>query len=188
MKKLLILLLLSTSFSAFADSDSDLDFTLSDFCHKQPGVQERDGRWFFPNEAEGITATSICVYKDAYGQYALKAKLKNGRFHGYSIGWHENGQKEFEGTFIHGELDGETISWNANGQITAQANLKEGKLVTGVIRTYFDKTLFYDGKIQNQLESEQNYKDEMLNGKTLYWYENGQISSETNYKDDKLDG
>jgi len=115
MKKLLILLLLSTSFSVIAEED--IDFTLSDFCHKQPGVQERDGRWFFPNEAEGITATSICVYKDAYGQYKAKANLKNGRFHGYSIGWHENGQKEFEGTFINGELDGETISWNANGQI-----------------------------------------------------------------------
>ena len=103
MKKLLLLLLLSTSFSAFADVE--FDFDLSDFCHKQPGVQERDGRWFFPNEAEGITATSICVYKDAYGQYQSKGKLKNGSTHGYWVAWYENGQKDFEVNFINGEID-----------------------------------------------------------------------------------
>ena len=64
MKKLLILLLLSTSFSASADSH--LDFELSDFCYKQPGVQDRQGVLYFPNEEKGISDTSICVYKDAY--------------------------------------------------------------------------------------------------------------------------
>ena len=67
MKKLLVLLLLSISLSTFADSD--LDFTLSDFCHEQPGVQERNGVFYFPNEEVGITATSICVFKDTFGHF-----------------------------------------------------------------------------------------------------------------------
>ena len=91
MKKLLILLLLSTSFSSFADSD-DLDFTLSDFCHEQPGVQERNGVFYFPNEEVGITATSICVFKDAFGQYRSQGKLKNGKYHGKWTSWYDNGQ------------------------------------------------------------------------------------------------
>ena len=76
MKKLLILLFLSTSFSTFADSH--LDFTLSDFCYEQPDVQDREGVLYFPNEEVGITATSICVYKDAYGQYESKGELIKG--------------------------------------------------------------------------------------------------------------
>ena len=184
MKKLLTLLLLSTSLSAFADLE--YDFSLSDFCHKQPGVQERDGVYYFPNKPEGITATSICVHKDSYGQYIGKGNLKNGRFHGFWTGWHKNGQKEFEGTFINGELVGETISWNANGQITKKATIKEGELATGFIRTYYDKTGLYDGK--NLLRSEENYKDNMLNGKSYSWYEKGQLVSEYNYKDGVWDG
>ena len=76
MKRLLLTLLLTSSFSTFADSH--LDFTLSDFCYLQPGIQDRGGVYYFPNEEMGITATSICVYKDAYGQYASKGELKNG--------------------------------------------------------------------------------------------------------------
>jgi len=48
MKKLLILLFLSINLSSIADSN--LDFTLSDFCHKAPGVQDREGVFYFPNE------------------------------------------------------------------------------------------------------------------------------------------
>ena len=66
MKKLLILLF-STSFSTFAGSQ--LDFTLSDFCYQQPNVQDRGGVYYFPNEEVGITDSSLCVYKDLYGQY-----------------------------------------------------------------------------------------------------------------------
>jgi antitoxin component YwqK of YwqJK toxin-antitoxin module len=187
MKKIITSIILIVSLSAFADVE--IDFSLSDFCFKQPGVQERDNRWFLPNEPDGISALSICVHKDAYGQYQSKGKLKNGSLHGHWDSWHTNGQKEFEGTFFKGEFDFTigTSQWNEYGQITKQAKLIEGKVVS-LIRTYFDKKTYYDGKIQYQIESEQNYKDEMLNGKTLYWYENGQISSETNYKDNKLDG
>ena len=78
MKKLLLLLLLSTSFPTFANKvfniDDyvdyvDLDFTLSDFCYLQPNVQDRGGVYYFPNEEVGITDSSLCVYKDLYGQY-----------------------------------------------------------------------------------------------------------------------
>ena len=80
MQKILILLLLSTSFSTFADSH--LDFTLSDFCYQQPNVQDRNGVYYFPNEEVGISATSICVFKNAYGQYRSKGELINGIFDG----------------------------------------------------------------------------------------------------------
>ncbi len=101
MKKLLILLLLSTSLSAFADSD-DLDFTLSDFCYQQPNVQDRGGVYYFPNEEVGITAVSLCVYKDQYGQYESKGKLKNGKFDAKWTWWHTNGQTKEESDYEDG--------------------------------------------------------------------------------------
>jgi antitoxin component YwqK of YwqJK toxin-antitoxin module len=47
------------------------------------------------------------------------------------------------------------------------------------------KYLYYD---IGQIESERNYKDNQLNGKSTYWYKNGQKLSEGNYKDDKPNG
>jgi antitoxin component YwqK of YwqJK toxin-antitoxin module len=188
MKKLL-LLLFSLMFSLNSFADVELDFDLSDFCFKQPGVQERGNRYFFPNEPKGISATSICVHKYAYGQYESKGKLKNGSPHGYWVVWYENGQKKHEGTYINGEIDfaiGGT-SWNEYGQISMQAKLNEGKLVS-LERDYFDKTVLSNGKIENQIKSEINYVDEMKHGKELTWYENGQLSSETNYLDDMRNG
>jgi hypothetical protein len=71
-KKLLTLILLSISCSSFANSH--IDFSLSDFCYLQPNVQDRDGVYFFPNQQIGITASSLCVFKNAYG-LALVALL-----------------------------------------------------------------------------------------------------------------
>ena len=70
MKKLLLLLLLTSSFTTFAHSH--LDFTLSEFCIEQPNVQPRGTGYYFANEEVGITATSICVYSNAYGQIESK--------------------------------------------------------------------------------------------------------------------
>ena len=39
-----------------------------------------------------------------------------------------------------------------------------------------------------QIESERDYKDDRLNGKSTFWYKNGQKFSEGNYKDLKPDG
>ena len=84
-----------------------MDFTLSDFCYQQPNVQDRGGVYYFPNEEVGITATSLCVYKDEYGQYASKGELINGR------------------------KDGKWTRWDKNGQIQAVWNYKDGKCISG---------------------------------------------------------
>ena len=61
-------------------ADSYLDFSLSDFCYLHPGVQERGGVYYFPNEDVGISATSICVFKNAYGQFRSKGELNKWHF------------------------------------------------------------------------------------------------------------
>ena len=97
MKKLLLFILVLINTSSFSNSYSSfLDFSLSDFCNLQDGVQERDYVFYFPNEEEGITATSICVYKDQYGQYYSQGNLKNGKRDGKWIWYFENGKKDVE--------------------------------------------------------------------------------------------
>ena len=101
MKKLFILPLILSSFSTFADGHHLMDFSLSNFCYQQPNVQYRNGVYYFPNESVGITDTSICVYKDAYGQYSSKGNIVKGYFDGLWTGWDKNGEIWLETYYIN---------------------------------------------------------------------------------------
>jgi len=129
MKKLLLILSLAFSFSV--NADGHLDFELSDFCYQQFNVQERsgtsqsytsnwyhvkhDGTYYFPNEEEGITSTSLCVFKNRYGQFDSKGDLKDGKKNGKWIHWYSNGQKWVEASWKNGKKDGLWSVWTQNG-------------------------------------------------------------------------
>lgn len=101
MRKILLIFALILSFSALADEHHPRDFSLSDFCYEQPNVQYRDGVYYFPNQSVGITATSVCVYKDAYGQYSSKGNIVRGYFDGLWTGWEKNGKMWLETYYIN---------------------------------------------------------------------------------------
>jgi len=178
MKKILITLLITASFSTFADEIinlsgwKDFDFTLSDFCYVQPNVQERQGVLYFPNEEVGITDTSLCFFKDAYGQYESKGKLKDGRKDGKWFHWKENGQKWLEVSWKNGKQDGLWIEWQENGQIKSEENYKDGK-------SEGKWTWWYEN---GQKKLEENWTDGIPDGKWTSWFENGLQSGEGNFK------
>ena len=174
MKKLLLTLLLTSSFSTFADSH--LDFTLSDFCYLQPGVQDRGGVYYFPNEEVGISATSICVYKDAYTQYKSKGKLKNGVKDGTWTSWYKNGQKREESEYKEGKSHGRSTTWYKNGQKVFEINSRDD-LYDGAMTSWYEN---------GQKMEEVNFKDDKKDGKSTIWNENGQITAERTYKDGNL--
>ena len=174
MKKLLLTLLLTSSFSTFADSH--LDFTLSDFCYLQPGVQDRGGVYYFPNEEVGISATSICVYKDAYTQYKSKGKLKNGVKDGTWTSWYKNGQKREESEYKEGKSHGRSTTWYKNGQKEFEINSRDD-LYDGAMTSWYEN---------GQKMEEVNFKDDKKDGKSTIWNENGQITAERTYKDGNL--
>jgi len=141
MKKLLFLtfaLVCSSSNAHF-----HLDFTLSDFCYQQPNVQDRtgtsdlyvtnwhhvkhDGVYYFPNEEEGITATSLCVFKDKFGQFDSKGSLKKGKKNGKWVHWHSNGQKWVEANWRDGKKDGLWTVWRKDGSKKYEENWKSNK-------------------------------------------------------------
>ena len=197
MKKLLILFLLSISLSAFADSH--LDFYLSDFCYQQPNVQERfedgflpiypsfgedyehfwsQGTYYFPNEELGITDTSICVYKNAYGQYESKGELKNGKKNGTWTYWYVDGKKWFEFNFKNGKREGKSIHWDIYGNKSNEMNFKDD---------------FHDGKFMSWWLNGakmfvHSFKNGRRDGMQTHWYKNGQKKTEFSWKNGKIDG
>jgi antitoxin component YwqK of YwqJK toxin-antitoxin module len=202
MKKLLLHILLSLGFIGSGVAGSQLDFTLSDFCYQQPNVQDRGGVYYFPNEEVGITASSLCVYKDLYGQYMSKVELVNGKFDGKFIRWWENGQKHQEKNYKDGILDGKSSAWWSGGTIYNEGNYKDGKRDGKQTDWYENGQIKFevnyieditDGRVafwteNGQIRVDENFKDGKLDGKQTEWFENGQIESELNYKDGKLDG
>jgi len=130
LKTLLLTLLLTTSFSTLADSH--LDFTLSAFCYKQPNVQDRGGVYYFPNKEIGITKSSLCIYKDSYGQYASKGKLIDGKKDGKWTYWHKNGQEYMKGNYIRNNEDGQwTYRQNENNNVIEESNFNNGRCIGG---------------------------------------------------------
>jgi len=180
MKKLFILLLLSTSFSTFA---YELDFTLGDFCYQQPNVQDRsgvsdlywsnrfhvkhDGIYYFPNEEEGITATSHCFFKDGYGQYDSKGKLKKGLKVGKWTHWHPNGQKWVEAYWKDGKKDGTWLVWHNKGQKRYEENWKNDEKE--------GKWTWWDLDVDGQIELEGNFKNGKASGRWTWWKSDGSV-------------
>ena len=206
MKKLLILLLLSTSFSAFSDSHIDLDFTLSDFCYKQPDVQKRAGVYYFPNNEVGISAKSTCVYKDEYGQFYSQGRLKNGVRNGKWIFWYKNGVMHQEQFWVNGVKQGLFTHWHENGEEKAKQVWKDDTLkeVSGwdesgeinLISSEDSKsgnlkiTFYKSGIIVSIGIFKSTYEKTFIkHGKrTNYFSESGLKFNEGNFKDDKKDG
>ena len=174
MKKLLVLLLLSTSFSVFSEIemremyDEFFDYSLSDFCIYQPGIQNRGKDiWelYFPNEDEGITATSICVLKDSYGQYGEKGKLVKGIQQGTWFDYYRNGQIKYEENYKDGIIDGKFTMWSDEGQ-KLREHYSQGHIarIDGEFIAWFPN---------GQLKSKRYYKDFQLDGKMTWWQMNG---------------
>ena len=199
MKKLLLLLFsLLLSFNSYGGSQ--LDFTLSDFCYQQPNVQDRGGVFYYPNEEVGITDSSLCVYKDLYGQYMSKVELVKGKFEGKFISWWENGATKHEKNYKDGKLVGKWIEMWSDGRVNVERNYVNGKKVSqtnffyyddGQIkqkysykdtRSDFENTFYYEN---GQIKRQYNISG---NGKAISWYENGQIKTEAIIKNGMLEG
>jgi len=160
---------LMLSFNSYGGSF--IDFSLSDFCYQQPDVQDRGGVYYFPNESVGITASSLCVYKDLYGQYMSKVELLNGQFDGQFIRWWENGGKHQEKNYKDGKLDGKWTETWSGGRVIFERNYTDGNIDTETTFSYYDN---------GQIKTKYNYKDTHVDGEQTVWYENGQIKLQYN--------
>jgi len=196
-KILILILFILTSFPTF--SDSHLDFSLSDFCYQSPKVQVRDDTYFFPNQEKGITGISICVYKDNFGQYRSKGKLKNGKMDGKWISWYKNGQKEMEGNVNSVLSEGTFIYWHKEGEKWKEENITNGgkdNKITYWINGNKSEEKYFEGDTlvkrhtwrENGNKWKQlNFKNGERHGKRITWNKDG-FKSEENYKNGFREG
>ena len=115
-------------------------------------LEERNGVMYLPNHEEPYT-----------GEY---------------LKWHENGQKQEEGTYKDGKEDGRWMLYDENGQKEFDTTYKDGK-EDGL------ETLWYEN---GQKATEAMHKAGKKNGLATLWYENGQKWNEITYKDGNPDG
>ena len=90
-------------------------------------------------------------------------------------GYHEKGQKEFEGSYKDGKKEGLWTYWNENGQKKEEGNINDDR--KDGLWTYW----YENGK----KKSEGILKDRKLDGLWIKWYENGQKQYEGTFKDGK---
>lgn len=110
--------------------------------------------------------------KDEEGSY------KDNKKDGLWTIWYLNGQKQSEGAYKDDKKDSLWTAWYSNGQKQWKATYREGKR-DGLSTTWYEN----GGK-----SSEGSYKDGKKDGLWTEWHENNRKQSEGSYKDDKKDG
>ncbi len=107
-------------------------------------------------------------------------------------------------TYLHGIKDGEEITVNGAGMIVSVAHYKDGKL-EGPKRVYntengmglLEETYYSEGKkhggytmwYKNGRKQETGvYANDVRQGKSIWYFDNGAMAAEYNYRDGKIDG
>ena len=88
-------------------------------------LQKRNDLYDQVNESSPYSGWAKKTYDS--GKVATLQQYTEGLKSGVAIGWHENGQTNFEGTYKDGERDGFWTLWHANGQMAGEVGYKEGK-------------------------------------------------------------
>ena len=141
-------------------SDADVERLLKGAVDME-SLEERDDLYYQPNESEPFSGWVKQVADSGYVRGL--AQCKDGKPEGPFVGWHENGQKQSEGTFKNGGYDGPYTDWHENGQKQSEGRVKNGK----------EDGLWTEWHENGQKKSEGIYKDgEEVSAK--YWNSKGE--------------
>jgi hypothetical protein len=91
--------------------------------------------------------------------------------HGTFTTWYDNGQKEYEGTYVRGQLDGLARSWHRNGQQWTEEHYAAGQRA-GVRYAWDEKGV---------LRKEEHYVDDKPDGTWTVWDEKGKIKAQQHF-------
>ena len=101
---------------------------------------------------------------------------KNGKKHGPSTNWHDNGQMDTKGAFKNGKEHGPVTKWHDNGQVREKGAFKNG-VWHGPFTSWHDN---------GQMETKGAFKNGKPHGPVTAWHENGQVKIKGTLKDGKL--
>ena len=128
------------------------DGTIAEQRHFKNGVAEGVAEQFYPD-----------------GKPRYKANFVNGAPEGTETFYFPNGKKEIEGRYVNGNRDGGWMYYNDNGSVQMQVLYAQGKLV----RQKYENGTFKEYWADEQVKSEEIYKNGKREGPFTEWYNNG---------------
>ena len=105
--------------------NSDISIYTRDFCYRMGKIVKTN----FDENLDEVCASGIHYFntKEAALSWFYRRQNDNNYPDGKWTEWHENGQKESEGTYKNGLMDGKWIRWHYNGQKYSEESYKYGK-------------------------------------------------------------
>jgi antitoxin component YwqK of YwqJK toxin-antitoxin module len=98
-------------------------------------LELRDEGLFEKDASEPFDGLLVEFYPGKKRKVAIE--VHNGKPHGLSRGWHDNGQLEVEEHFVNGTAHGLRTRWFENGQKRSEARIENGQ-ITGTFLQWHD--------------------------------------------------
>ena len=114
------------------------------------------------------------------GKVREVVNFENDLREGISTGYHPNGVKSFEITWVENTATGNYKSFTESGALKEDKNLVDSEN-DGFYKSYFDIG-------ESHIEYEGTYSKNKLNGKLIEYHSNGKVYQETNYVNGEITG
>ena len=137
-------------------------------------LEQRDGKLFEPEASEPFTGMLVEYYPEKKPKIAIE--IQDGRPHGLSCGWYENGQMEVEERFVSGVSHGQRTRWHENGQKRSEAQIENGQ-ITGKFFKWHDN---------GQKAAEATLVNGKPDGVSEAWHESGAPKSRVELRDGEI--
>jgi len=118
------------------------------------------------------------------GQISSEGPMRDGKPDGYWKTYYVNGQMKSEGNRKNFQLDSVWLFYDEQGNITKRINYKEDKK-NGFYEVY---KLLKDSVVKNVLVSKELYLNDLKQGISYYYYDDGKLHFQTNYVDNQKNG
>jgi len=177
-----------------------------------PEIQTNDGITYQLNSDIPYTGKHTMYYDN--GLKFFEINYVNGKEHGQSISWNEDGQINYKGysqdglnhgpsTYWYdnniictkgqhykGKKTGVWCSWHANGHISSKGEYKNNKRHGLWTYWYSQKTFpfIFTSRVEEQIAVKMNYINDVLDSEYLEWHSNGNIKLEASFKHGLKDG
>ena len=177
-----------------------------------PDIQTIDGITYQLNSDIPYTGKHTMYYDN--GLKFFEINYVNGKDHGQSISWNEDGQINYKGysqdglnhgpsTYWYdnniictkgqhykGKKTGVWCSWHANGHISSKGEYKNNKRHGLWTYWYSQKTFpfIFTSRVEEQIAVKMNYINDVLDSEYLEWHSNGNIKLEASFKHGLKDG
>ncbi len=127
------------------------------------------------------------IFRYGNGQISSEGMMKDSKPEGFWKTFYPSGIKKSEGNRRNSLLDSIWVFYNENGDTTQKISYFEGKK-NGYTFTFAQKKDSVTKKTINYVSAKELFLNDKKNGKSFYFYPDGQVHKIFNFRDDKKHG